>query len=106
MRMDKKASEIITDVAAEIEAELNKQASAYPNQTIPNRIRFLAAQLSGYDHYAAEKAYQIAGLAAIFYSDRKHTKYPGGSNAIWYEMTFDLLGRIKSQARTRKEHEK
>jgi hypothetical protein len=99
--MDMKTSERIVKVAAEIEAALNEYPIPVPNQVIPNRIRFLAAQLSGYDHYAAEKAYKIAELASIFYSARKHTKYRGGSDALWTEMTFDLLSRIRSQARNR-----
>jgi hypothetical protein len=67
--MDMKTSERIVKVAAEIEAALNEYPIPVPNQVIPNRIRFLAAQLSGCDHYAAEKAYKIAELASIFYSE-------------------------------------
>jgi len=102
--MDIKTSEVLTQVASEIEAELKKQSYAAPNESIPRRIRFLAGQLSGHDHYAAEKAYKIAELAGIFYSARKHAKYRGGPEALWSEMTFSLLGRIRSQAITRQAH--
>lgn len=101
--MDMKTSEVILQVAAEIEAELNKQSVPGPNDFIPRRIQFLAAQLSGRDRYAAEKAYRIADLAGTFYSARKHSKYPGGHDALWTEMTYSLLGRIKDQASLWKE---
>jgi len=50
--MDIKTSEVLTQVASEIEAELKKQSYAAPNESIPRRIRFLAGQLSGHDHRA------------------------------------------------------
>lgn len=99
--MDMKRSEKIIGVAAEIEAVLNECPIPTPNQFIPDRIRFLAGQLSGCDHYAMEKAYEISRLASIFYSARKHAKYPGGSAALWAKMTFGLLGDIRSQAKNR-----
>ncbi len=102
--MDMKTSEVIFQVASDIEAELNKQSMPGPNETIPKRVRFLAAQLSGRDSYAAEKAYKIAELAGIFYSARKHGKYPGGYQALWTDMTYDLIGRIRSQGRVREGH--
>jgi hypothetical protein len=101
MGTDMKTSAVIEQVAAQIEAALNGQPYAAANASIPRRVRFLAAQLSGRDHYAAEKAYRIAELAQQFYSARKHAKYPGGAEALWAEMTHDLLGRIRSQARSR-----
>lgn len=99
--MDMKRSEQIIKVAAEIEAVLNECPIPTPSQSIPKRIYFLAGQLSGCDQYAMEKAYEISGLASIYYSARKHTKYPGGSDALWTKMTLDLLGRIRSQAQSR-----
>lgn len=102
--MNIKTSEILNKIAAEIESALNEQDYASPNEYIPKRIRFLAAQLSSRDRYAAEKAYKIAELATIFYSSRKHAKYPGGPKALWAEMTYDLLERIRSQANTRQFH--
>lgn len=99
-----KTSEVLIKIASEIESALNEQDFASPNDHIPKRVRFLAAQLSGHDRYAAEKAYKIAELASIFYSARKHAKYRGGPEALWAEMTFDLLGRIRSQASARQVH--
>jgi len=99
--MDEKTSEVLFKIADKIEAALNEYPVAAPNAVIPRRIRFLAAQLSSRDQYAAEKAYKIVELADMFYSDRKHTKHPGGSDGLWATMTFDLLGRIRSQARNR-----
>lgn len=101
---DIKTSENILKIALEIEAVLNDYPFSTPNHFIPQRIRFLAAKLNAFDHYAAEKAYKIAERADSFYSARKHAKYPGGAEALWSEMTFDLLGRIKSQAQVRKDH--
>lgn len=102
--MDIKTSQVIFRVASEIETELNKQSMPGPNTSIPKRVRFHAAALSGRDSYAAEKAYRIAELAGIFYSARKHWKYPGGHQALWTDMTYDLLGRIRSQGRVREGH--
>lgn len=99
--MDKKTSEVLIRVASEIEAVLHEHPIATPSEFVPRRIRFLAAQLSGCDSYASEKAFKIAELAGIFYSARKHAKYRGGPDALWTEMTYDLLGRIRSQASTR-----
>lgn len=93
-----KTSEIIYQIATEIETELNKQSLPGPNATIPKRIRFIAAELSGRDHYAAEKAAELALLADTFYSARKHWKYPGGYEKLWADMTIDLLHRIRKQA--------
>jgi len=101
--MDIKISEEILQIASEIEAELNKQSIPGANEAIPRRVKFLAAQLSGRDRYAAEKAYQIAELAGIFYSERRHWKYPGGYTKLWTDMTFDLLGRIRTQAKNRQQ---
>ena len=98
--MDKKTSEVLIQVVREIEDALNEQSVAGPNERIPKRVRFLASQLSGRDRYAAEKAYKIVELAGIFYSTRRHAKYSGGADALWAEMTYDLLNRIRSQART------
>jgi len=99
--MDMKRSEKIIKVADEIETALNESPIPRSNQLILNRIRFLAGQLSGCDNYAWEKAREIAMLASIYYSARKHAKYPGGSDALRTRMTLDLLGRIRSQAKIR-----
>ncbi|HNT26572.1 MAG TPA: hypothetical protein PKH10_00200 [bacterium] len=99
--MDMKRSEKIIKVAAKIEAVLNECPTPTPNQSIPRRIHFLAGQLSGCDHYAMEKAYEIAHWASIFYSARKHAKYPGGSSSLWTKMALDLLERIRTQAKSR-----
>lgn len=96
-----KRSEKIIKLAAEIETILNEGPMPTPNQSIPIRIRFLAGQLSGCDHYAMEKAYEISRLASIFYSARKHAKYPGGSAVLWAKMTFGLLENIRTQAKNR-----
>jgi hypothetical protein len=96
-----KTSQKIIKAAAEIEAALKTYPMPLPNQAIPNRIRFLAAQLSGCDRYAAENAYKIAELASIFYSARKHMEYNGGSDVLWTEMTIELINRIRNQAKSR-----
>jgi hypothetical protein len=102
--MVEKTSELILKIAAQIEEVLNKNPIAAPNDFVPVRIRFLASHLGARDHYAAEKVFKIAELATIFYSARKHTKYRGGSDALWVEMTYDLINRIRSQANTRNAH--
>lgn len=104
MGTDINTSTVLLKIADEIEAVLNEGQIPTPNLVIPKRIRFLAAQIAAHDRYSAEKAYRIAELADIFYSARKHSKYPGGHTALWHEMTCDLLGRIRNQAGTRQFH--
>ena len=94
-------SDEIESVAAAIETLLHANRLAVANTSMPARIKFLAARLSSCDHDAAEKAYEIASLASIFYSARKHMTYPGGSERLWAQMTFELLGRIRGRARSR-----
>ncbi|MFZ4702890.1 MAG: hypothetical protein ACOYMG_22835 [Candidatus Methylumidiphilus sp.] len=99
-----KTSEIIIQVANDIEAALNKQTVPGPNTGIISQLQGLAASLNGKDVYAAEKAYQIAELAGIYYSVRKHVNYPGGSSALWAKMAYDLVSTLKSQANVRNFH--
>jgi hypothetical protein len=98
-----KTSETIEKIASDIETVLNEHSFSVPNDFVPMRIRFLAAQLNGLDRDAARYAYKIAAHADIFYSTRKHAKYPGGAEALWAEMVFGFLNVIKSRAQLRKE---
>lgn len=86
----------------EIEQILNRHNYAEPNPNAVRRIRFLATQLLGIDAYIAEKASRIASLAAIFYSDRKHLRHPGGAQSLHTEMSYDLPSRIRGQISTLK----
>lgn len=90
-------SEILR-LADELESALKEQPYAGPNTTIPARIRFIAGQLAGHDRNAASIARKIALKADLFYSARKHLNVPGGAQLLWAEMTFSLLGQLRSQA--------
>lgn len=97
-------SQALIEIADGIAAALNEQTVAATNKSIPKRIEFLAAQCAGLSTYAAEKAHKIARLAEIFYSERRHESYPGGAQALWQEITHELLKRITQDAQTRKNH--
>ncbi len=97
-----KTSESIIQAVSEIERILNANPAAASNPFVPRQIRFIANQLGGHDTYAAEKAHRIAELSEIFYSARKHMKYPGGAASLRAEMIFDLIERMRSQAQARK----
>lgn len=97
-----KTSEKIDEIANEIGELLGKNRIPAPNAHVIQQIRFLASQLSAIDTYAAGKAYDIFDKAEIFYSQRKHWKYQGGTDKLYVDMTFDLLNRIKQQAETRR----
>jgi len=93
-----KTSEQINRLADEIEAALNTQAGPGPNAHIPARIRFIAGQLAGHDLNASSIARKIALKADTYYSARKHLNVAGGAEMIRAEMTFALLGQLRSQA--------
>ena len=101
MGTDIKTSEFLLNIVAQIKTLLEENPVATPNPSVVNRLNFLASQASAKDQYAARHIYKIAELADIFYSDRKHEKYRGGADRLWAAMTFDHLGRIKSQASNR-----
>lgn len=86
------------EIASEIEALLQKNDSPNPNPVAIKKLSSLANQIQPWDSYAGEKAHKIVSLANIYYSDRKHFKYPGGAENLYVEMSFDLLNRIKRQA--------
>jgi hypothetical protein len=50
-----------------------------------------------YDDYIAEKAGEIADLAKIYYSARRHTKYRGGAEEIYSRIVNDLTNRIRQR---------
>lgn len=98
-----RTSDRICEIAEEIDAVLKAHRVPAPNRTVVDRLQFLANQLKPWDSYAGEKASNIVLKAEIFYSARKHWKYPGEANMLYTEMTFDLLNRIRGAAERRKQ---
>lgn len=88
-------------IAAKIKLELETHNFADPNPRVPKRIRKLAEELSVLDHHAAIKARELADLAGIFYSARKHENYRGGPGMLQARMK-ECLRRIESQAEERR----
>lgn len=104
MGTGKTTSQALVEIAEGIASALKDQPYAAENKFIPNRIRALAAQCAAHSTYAAEKAYEIAQLAEIFYSERRHEKHQGGAPALWNDMNHTLLKRITQEAEDRKKH--
>lgn len=82
----------------EIEALLRKHDYPGANPSALSRIEFLVSQMRGADTYISEKAGQIAALAGMYYSARRHMKYPGGADRLHTDMLYDLPSRIRGQA--------
>ena len=91
--------QILKDLG-EVQAVLNSNNYPGENPSALAKIQFLTARLKGTDAYISEKAGRLASQAGLFYSARKHLKYPGGSDRLYAELTFDLPGRIQSQVET------
>lgn len=86
------------EIADEIEALLRANPLPAPNPSVLQRLQFLRGQISGHSHYSGEKVGQILAYATKFYSARKHRSVQGGADTLMTLMTFDLLGRIRSDA--------
>lgn len=99
-----KTSERLTELADEIAKLLDENRVAVPNESAVRTLRFLAGQVRAWDSYAGEKAARIVDLAVIYYSARRHERYPGGPSMLYTEMSFDLLERIRGQAAARRLH--
>lgn len=74
-------------------------SAAMENPALLRGLKFQLSEISSYDHYIAEKASEIASLLDIFFSARKHKKYPGGASAVYSRIVHDLLGRIRQRAK-------
>lgn len=83
---------------SEIEAVLQQYDYPGANPAALLRIGTLVAQMRGVDSYISEKAGQLKELAAVFYSARRHQKYPGGPEHLHAVLLLDLPGRIRGQA--------
>jgi hypothetical protein len=93
----------------ELEALLKQHDAPGANASAMTRIDYLTARLRGVDAYISEKAGQLKELAGMYYSARRHLKYPGGSASLYSAIRYDLPGRIRDQAeyiaRSKKEPE-
>lgn len=67
------------------------------NSSALGQVRSICIDLKGHHGYITEKASRISQLAAIYYSDRQHLKYPGGHESLMAEMNFQLPNVIRSQ---------
>ena len=102
--MDKPSAQL-QRLVDDVEKLLRENDLAIPNPYVPKRIRFLATMMRPLNGYAGRKCDDIAYKADIFYSDRKHKNYQGGADALYAEMTFSLLGILKSQVQLLQETE-
>lgn len=90
-------AESIRAAADELEEFFSKNSIPMANDPALRRIKFMCARLADYDHYVGEKAGEIAELAGILFSARRHQKFPGGPSAI-DDRIHDLLGRIRQRS--------
>lgn len=93
------ASEEIGALADKIEGYFKENAFPVSNEPVLRRIRFMCGQIGGLDRDVAEKAGDIANLASIFFSARKHREYPGGAEEICNRIIYELLPRIRTLAK-------
>lgn len=69
------------------------------NENSLKRVQFLCIQMKGVDSYINSKASKVSRLSSEYFSVRKHNKYPGGSDQLQTDITFDFLDRIRCQIR-------
>lgn len=82
----------------ELDALLKQHNGPGANAAAMARIDYLVARIRGVDAYISEKACQLRELAGMYYSARRHLKYPGGSDSLYSVIRYDLPGRIRDQA--------
>lgn len=99
-----KTSVRIREALAAIEAILANHEMPGSDPAAIRAIRFQASYLPAIDVGAAESAARIVDLAEIYYSERKHSKYRGGIDALRYEMTVELPNAIRDRAAFRERH--
>lgn len=83
---------------SEVEVVLKQYDYPGANPAALSRIEMLVTHMRGVDSYISEKAGQLKELAAVFYSARRHQKYPGGPERLHAVLLFDLPERIRGQA--------
>jgi len=81
----------------ELEGVLKRNNYVGANPAALGRVQFLCDQMRGTNGYISEKAGQLRELASIFYSARRHLKYPGGGDRLYAEISYDLPSRIRGQ---------
>lgn len=81
----------------QIEALLKKHCHAGVDPVALARIQSLTMELRGGDTYISEKAGQLRELASMYYSARRHLKYPGGTSSLYAAIAYDLPSRIGDQ---------
>ena len=82
----------------ELEAVLKQHNYPVANTGAMARIDNLVTRMRGVDSYISQKAGQLKELAGMFYSARRHLKYPGGSETLYAAILHDLPSRIRGQA--------
>lgn len=92
-------SEEIAVLADKLEKYFKENASPVPDEPVLRRINFLCGQIGALDRDVDEKAGEIANLASLFFSARKHRAYSGGSEEIYNRIVYELLPRIRTLAK-------
>lgn len=92
-------SEEIAALADRLEGCFKENAFPVPNEPVLRCIKFMCGQIGALDRDVAEKAGDIANLASLFFSARKHRAYSGGSEEIYNRIVYELLPRIRTLAK-------
>lgn len=92
-------SKEIADLADKLEDYFKENAFPAANEPALRTIKFMCGQIGALDRDVAEKAGDIAYLAGLFFSDRKHRGYSGGSEEIYNRIVKELLPRIRTLAK-------
>lgn len=82
----------------ELDAVLKQHNYPGANAAAMARIDHLVTRIRGVDAYISEKSGQLKELAGMYYSARRHLKYPGGSDSLYTAIRYDLPSRIRDQA--------
>ena len=84
----------------EFKEKFETNSAAMENPALLRGLKFQLSEISSYDHYIAEKAGEISSLLDIFFSARKHKRYPGGASAVYSRIVHDLLGSIRQRVKS------
>ncbi|WP_260434397.1 hypothetical protein [Burkholderia sp. Bp9090] len=100
-----KTSEIIRDVAAEIEEIFRENDLAAPNPSALEQLELLHGRIRARCGYCADRVGHIRMLDQDFYSVRRHQFHPQGADGVLCDIRTNLEA-IRSWSKVWEEHGK
>lgn len=96
MHMDR--PKLIRSAADQLENILKDNDVPRENPEVVSAIERIARSMNGVSSYSYEKAAELSSWADIYYSARKHQKYPGGARELYRIMLYVLIGSMRDDA--------